>query len=249
MRVLVIPAAGRGSRLGGDTPKPLVMVDGRPMLEHLVALYEPFVQHVVVVAHPSFTPAVDAWRAGRNTISIAEQHAATGMLDAILAAAPAVRRLQPTDIWITWADQVGVLPNTVKRLAHHMAAAPAPAAALPTVRRADPYIHFERDTHGRISRLLQRREGDTMPNEGESDMGLFALSAGTFTSDLEAYAAQVDPGRGTGERNFLPFVPWLAQRKPIVTFACTDPMEAVGINTPDELARVEAWLRQRGPRG
>ena len=53
------------------------------------------------------------------------------------------------------------------------------------------------------------------------------------------------PGRGTGERNFLPFIPWLAGRKPVVTFPCTDPMEALGINTPEDLQQVEAWLRSR----
>jgi len=55
----------------------------------------------------------------------------------------------------------------------------------------------------------------------------------------------VPPGTTTGERNFLPFVPWLAQRRLVATFPCTDPMEAVGINTPDELRQVEAWLRSR----
>jgi bifunctional N-acetylglucosamine-1-phosphate-uridyltransferase/glucosamine-1-phosphate-acetyltransferase GlmU-like protein len=215
------------------------------MLDHLADLYRPYVQHLVVIAHPSFEADIAVWGAVQGNASVATQKEPTGMLDAILLAAPIVRALQPDMVWITWADQVGVLPATVQRLAEVCAQAPRPALALPTVVRRDPYTHFERDTGGRLSRFLQRREGDVLPEEGESDMGVFALARDTFERDLEEYADTVMAGAGTGERNFVPFVPWLAQRKEVVTFPCTDQMEAVGINTPDELRAVEAWLRER----
>ena len=245
-RLLIIPAAGRGSRLGAATPKPLVQVNGRTMLEHLADLYRPHVQHIVVIAHPAFAAALTVWATAAGDVSIATQDAPTGMLDAILEAAPAVRTRQPDAIWITWADQIGVLPATVRRLTAVESGSPRPALALPTIRRHEPYIHFERDAQGRMTRLLQRREGDAMPEEGESDVGLFALARETFERDLQEYASAVVPAAGTGERNFVPFVPWLAQRKHVATFPCVDPMEAVGINTPDDLRAVAAWLRTRG---
>ncbi len=244
-RLLIIPAAGRGSRLGGSTPKPLVHVNGRPMLDHLADLYGPVVDATVVVANPAFAADIVRWGRGVRGVSVAEQTSPTGMLDAILLAAPFVREKAPDEIWITWSDQVGVLPQTVQRLADTSSAAPRPALTLPTVSRSHPYIHFERDTTGRIRRLLQRREGDAMPEDGESDMGLFAMTRETFEFDLQAYAREAPAGSATGERNFLPFIPWLAQRKTVSTFACTDPMEAVGINTPEDLRQVEAWIRTR----
>lgn len=247
-RLLIIPAAGRGSRLGAGRPKPLVHVNGRTMLEHLADLYRPFVDHIVVVAHPSFASEIDAWGGQQGNVSVVTQDQPTGMLDAIVCAASIVRRQRPDTVWITWADQIGVLPATLKRLAGVDDQTPRPALALPTVHRPDPYTHFERDAQGRLSRFLQRREGDTMPAEGESDMGVFALGRDTFQIDLDDYARAVVPAAGTGERNFVPFVPWLAQRKTVVTFPCTDPMEAIGINTPDELHAIEAWLRTRAAR-
>ena len=244
-RLLIIPAAGRGSRLGAAKPKPLVEVNGRPMLDRLADLYRPFVDHILVVAHPSFAAHIVTWGRRRGCVSVAEQLAPTGMLDAVLLAGTAVRERQPDAVWITWADQVGVLPATVQRLADAGAGAAPPALALPTVKRRSPYTHFERDAAGRLARFLQRREGDSMPETGESDMGLFALTRDAFERDLQEYATQVPPGSSTGERNFVPFVPWLAQRKTVVTFPCTDPREAVGINTPEELREIEAWLRAR----
>ena len=244
-RLLIIPAAGLGSRLGASKPKPLVEVNGRAMLDHLADRYAPFVDHVVVIAHPAFSAEVRAWGDRRGGVSVTEQATPTGMLDAILLAAPFVERLGPRDVWITWADQITVLPATLERLAAVTARTPPPALALPTVKRPYPYTQFERDAEGRLRRFLQRREGDAMPAEGESDMGVFAMTREIFARDLQDYAREVRPGSATGERNFVPFVAWLAGREPVETFPCTDLMEAIGINTPEELRQVEAWLRAR----
>ena len=245
-RLLIVPAAGLGTRLGASVAKALVPVNGRPMLDYLRALYAPYVAETVVIAHPSFAGEIRRWADAAGRTSVIEQQTPTGMLDAILLAAPAVARCAPASVWITWCDQVGVLPETVARLARESDG--APALAMPTVRREHPYIHLERDAEGRVVRVLQRREGDGMPADGESDMGLFSLARETFERDLQAYAEAPAIGASTGERLFLPFAAWLARTRRIVTFPCTDPMEAVGINTSDDLHAVEAWLEARGRR-
>ncbi len=93
--------------------------------------------------------------------------------------------------------------------------------------------------------MLHRREGDAMPETGESDIGLFALSRAAYVDVLPAYAREVSPGSATGERNFLPFIAWVSQRHDVVTFAATDDMEAVGVNTPEELRAVERYLSEK----
>lgn len=242
MRILIIPAAGRGSRLGADVPKPLVAVAGRTMLDRLADLYAPFVDGIVVVTNGD--TGIEAWARRRGAVA-AQQAAPTGMLDAILLAAPAIQVARPDRVWITWADQIGVLAGTIGRLAECERTQPEAALIVPTARRSDPYIHFERDASSRLTGLLQRREGDLMPREGEGDIGVFAMAREAFETDLREYAATAPRGGGTGERNFLPFIPWLAQRKPVATFPCLDPMEGLGINTPEDLRRVEAWLESR----
>ena len=57
---LVIPAAGRGERLGIDVPKAVLELGGVPMVVRTLRLFEPFglLGRTVVVAPPDFTEAV-----------------------------------------------------------------------------------------------------------------------------------------------------------------------------------------------
>ena len=248
-RLLIVPAAGLGLRLQAGAPKALVQVGGRPMIHRLIEVCRPHVDRVLVVAHPSFGAEMRARLAAewRDCVrcDVVEQPAPTGMLDAILLGLPAAERHRPERIWTIWCDQVGVLPATLVRLAAAEDARPCPDLVFPTVRQRTPYIHFPRDATGRIVDVLQRREQDDMPADGESDMGLFALARNAYSTLLPQFARGSTPGRATGERNFLPFIPWLAARARVATIPCTDPREAVGINTPEDLRAVEAWLQER----
>jgi bifunctional UDP-N-acetylglucosamine pyrophosphorylase/glucosamine-1-phosphate N-acetyltransferase len=249
-RLLIIPAAGLGSRLGAHVPKVLVRVAGATMLDRLLDLYNDAVERVVIVVNPAFAEDVRHHVASRRDaarIECAEQPVPTGMLDAILLGLPAAERFKPSSVWVTWCDQVAVHPKTIERLATRTGSDAHDALVMPTVMRHHPYIHLERDASGRITRVLHRREGDAMPETGESDLGLFAMSVRTFRELLPKYAREVEVGAGTGERNFLPFIPWLARMDTIATFPCEDPMEAVGINTPEELGMVERYLLSLSP--
>ena len=245
-RVLVIPAAGLGSRLGAAVPKLLVPVGGIPMIDRLARLYEGVVSGVVLIVHSSFEEDVRrhvaSWRLSATCVV---QERPTGMLDAIMLASGPVRSAAPDSVWITWCDQVAVHPSTVRTLVEAVAAHSTAALVMPTVRRRTPYIHLQRDGEGRIDHVLHRREGDRMPEIGESDMGLFALSAPAYLELLPAYAQEVAVGHLTGERNFLPFIAWVAARHEVVTFPSVEEIEAVGVNTPEELVAVERHLAAR----
>jgi bifunctional UDP-N-acetylglucosamine pyrophosphorylase / glucosamine-1-phosphate N-acetyltransferase len=271
-RVLIVPAAGRGSRLSASLPKLLVPVGGRPMIDLVLDLYARVVDRAIVIVSPAaevlvrkhfgaaelkfgptgggstFGPTgggseLGATRAG-VPVDIAVQAEPTGMLDAILTPVEHVEALGPDWVWVTWCDQVAIGDATVERLVA-AEAPPAPALSLATARLPQPYVHLVRDGQGRIVGVLQEREGDVMPESGEADSGLFAMSFATYVVHLPAFAVGSVAGAGTGERNFLPFVPWMAGRGLVRTVPVGDAIESVGINTPADLQRVEAHLAAR----
>jgi bifunctional N-acetylglucosamine-1-phosphate-uridyltransferase/glucosamine-1-phosphate-acetyltransferase GlmU-like protein len=184
--------------------------------------------------------------AGDLDVEYAEQPAPTGMLDAILLAGDRARKHQPRRVWITWCDQIGVHANTIAALGRLSDAHPDAPVIMPTSRQPEPYIHLQRDAAGRIVNILQRRERDAMPEVGESDMGLFSLSSEAYFDALPQFGRETTQSHGTRERNFLPFLPWLIERgQAVLTFPSTHAMEAVGVNTPDDQRRLEAYLRGR----
>ncbi len=249
-RLLIVPAAGRGTRLGGTTPKALALVNGKPMIQHVLERHRGRVAAAVPIVQAGMERAIEqAARDAGVPVRPVVQERATGMLDAILLAAGEVRRAEPSCVWITWCDQLAIRPATLDALEQACPFASTVALALPTLVGSHPYIHFERDAAGRIVALRQRREGDAMPAVGESDAGLFALSLRAYLDLLPVFDASFGERGATGERNFLPFIPWLEARHPgaVRTFPCRDAIEALGVNTPEDLARVEADLRAQPP--
>jgi len=245
-RALIIPAAGRGSRLQSELPKVLYPVGGRAMLDRLLELYADVAERFVLVVSPEFEGAVRAHCANSvlaQRIEYAIQKRPEGMLPAILAAAPFIAQWQPESVWITWCDQIAIRPGTVRRLAELTAS--DPDLVFPTVRKQAPYIHFDRDVRGRITAVRHRREGDAMPEEGESDSGLFALSRSAYLEHLPRFAAEPAHGATTGERNFLPFIPWMARRGRVLTYELEEEVESLGVNTVSDARQIEHYFAAR----
>lgn len=224
----------------------LTPVAGSLMIDHIFRLYQDTVRRFVLVVHPSAEQDVRRHCDARHQnldVALTTQATPTGMLDAILRGSDAAQDAGADRIWITWCDQIGVHRNTIATLYRLSEERPQAALILPTSHGEQPYIHLERDAQGRISGIRQRREGDAMPAAGESDMGLFSLSPEAYFDTLPRFAAHVPDAAATGERNFLPFIPWLVRKGQLVlTFPCTNNMEALGINTPEDKARMEQYL-------
>jgi len=247
--ILIIPAAGAGTRLESATPKVLTPVNGRAMIDHLFDLYRDVVRRFVLIVHPSFEAAVRehcVTVAPDLDVAYARQPEPTGMLDAILIGVDTARDSSADRIWITWCDQIGVHRDSIATLRRVSEEQPQAHVVFPTARQDHPYIHIDRDGEGRISAIRQRREGDAMPPVGESDMGLFSLSPEACFNWLPRFGAEALHASASRERNFLPFIPWMAQHAhQVLTFPCTHEMEAIGVNTPDDRLRMEQYLLER----
>jgi len=241
----IIPAAGRGTRLGYDRPKILYPVAGRPILNWLLDLFDPQCSRIVFVLSPEGAPdvreALSPARLGEGRYQIAIQHTPTGMGDAVSIG---LERVTTENVAVVWGDQVALRPESVAECLRIHSEANADVT-VPTVHRPNPYIHFERDGEGRIVRLLQAREGDTMPAEGESDTGFFCFRTASLRKLLEDLRSNKDTGRSTGEFNLLPVIPLAArQGAAVLTPHVMELEETVGVNSAADAAVVEQYLEK-----
>ena len=226
----VIPAAGRGTRLGSDVPKILTpLTDTQTLWSILQQKLVPLVDHIHLVLSPDGAAAFPALPP--NT-SYSLQPSPTGMGDAIFRGFPVWSDYDA--ILVVWGDQVFVSNDTLSRA---IAALDGPRhqAALPVTRMATPYVEYVFED-GRLTKVLQSREGDITTPNGFSDVGTFLLGTDGLQGAWKAYLAHAPRGSQTGEINFLPFLPFLdAQGWRIRALEVADATEARGINTPDDL--------------
>ncbi len=228
----LIPAAGRGSRLAFDKPKILFPVGGATILERLAELLKPLCSEFVFVLSPDGAPIVEpelgAVLPGRCQVAI--QKIPRGMGDAVACGLPAVRT---ENVLIVWGDQLALKSSSLEFSMRLLQGKARPDAVCPTVIRQKPYIHFERGAGGAVTGILQQREGDALPSEGESDSGVFLFRTARlrqYLNLLEHEKAAI--GAQTGEWNFLPIFP-LVDREPnrLITARIMTEAESVGVNT------------------
>jgi bifunctional N-acetylglucosamine-1-phosphate-uridyltransferase/glucosamine-1-phosphate-acetyltransferase GlmU-like protein len=243
----VIPAAGRGTRLGVAVPKVMLEIaDGVTVWQLLSERLRPSVEHIHVVVSPAGErPFRRLAAAGirQRAVSVSVQVEPTGMGDAIFGAARHWEGYEA--ILVVWGDQVNLSAATVRRVLHDHRRATRPGLTLPLVPMADPYVEYEL-VAGELRRVRQSREGDECRPGGLSDIGAFCLSTTGLLPAWRRYLAGAARGAGTGEVNFLPFLPFLSRVEgwPVRLVPVTDPVEARGINTSDDLAFARRVFRR-----
>jgi bifunctional UDP-N-acetylglucosamine pyrophosphorylase / glucosamine-1-phosphate N-acetyltransferase len=241
----VIPAAGRGSRLGFHRPKILYPVAGRLILEWLLDFLRPNCSALVFVLSPDGVADVAGELESRipGRFQVVVQETPTGMGDSVALALPVV---ETPHVAIVWGDQVALRRDSVEACMRLQQGPLAPDLTCPTVLRDRPYIHFERDARGSITALRQAREGDPMPQRGESDTGFFCFRTAVLVRLLGQLRATVcATGNGTGEFNLLPVIPLAVRHGLVLTPRLMSVEETIGLNCAEDAVALEEILRRR----
>jgi bifunctional UDP-N-acetylglucosamine pyrophosphorylase/glucosamine-1-phosphate N-acetyltransferase len=233
----VIPAAGRGTRLGLDRPKILASLsEDETIWSVLRDKLLDVVDRVHVVLSPDGEPVFRAALHDdlrKDRISTSVQQVPIGMGNAIFGCYEhwACAEL----VLVIWGDQVFVSPQTLSgALSLHAAA--SKTVVVPVASLARPYVEYVFDASERLTAVRQSREGDACAPNGWNDVGTFVLSVPGLKQAWDAYLSQASVGEITGEVNLLPFLPFLASNGwNVRRLVVPEPREARGVNTVDDL--------------
>jgi bifunctional UDP-N-acetylglucosamine pyrophosphorylase/glucosamine-1-phosphate N-acetyltransferase len=244
--LVLIMAAGLGTRMKSDKAKVLHEVAGRPMIVWVVeAARQAGADRVVAILghqNEAVKAALDA-RYGAGTIDVALQTEQKGTGHAVQCALPAIER-EPDDriVVILTGDAPLLRTERVAELVDACAASPAGMALLSTVPdRQMPYGRLVRDGAGKLLRIVEH--SDATAEEKlirDTNAGFYAIRLGHLRADLATLRAD----NAKGELYLTDLVARAASRGGATSIDA--PFDEVsGVNDRVDLAAVGTAARRR----
>jgi bifunctional UDP-N-acetylglucosamine pyrophosphorylase / glucosamine-1-phosphate N-acetyltransferase len=244
----VVMAAGEGTRMRSDRPKPLHRLCGRPMVLHVLDALASTgaTRAVLVVGHGAdrVTKTLQHEAPTGLPLEFVTQTVQRGTGDAVAVALTAFDADAEDDVIIMPGDQPLFRPETLRALVDEHRASGAAATVL-TAKVPDPtgLGRIVRDKNGRVRRIVEHR--DASPEERAINEVNTSVYCCKF--DLLAPALRrLSPDNSQGEYYLTDVVEVLASAGYLVSASVvSDVGEAAGVNDRIQLAVAEHELRRR----
>ncbi|NVL90248.1 MAG: NTP transferase domain-containing protein [Desulfobacterales bacterium] len=242
----IILAAGQGTRMKSDRAKVLHEIAGVPMIRYIVETALAVVDEVVVViGHQA--EAVRGVLASYSMLRFAVQEEQLGTGHAVVCAIPEIPA-DVQDVVVLCGDTPLIKSDTIRALIDQHRDRES-LLTLITTTLAEPfgYGRIFSDAHGNPIRIVE--ESDASESEKKIQIvntGIYCINM-TF---LKKALAGLDNDNAQGEFYFTDVVKQAYRDgKPAVLFEINDPIQVIGINTNEELAKVGEFVRQAIKRG
>ena len=243
--VVVILAAGEGTRMRSALPKVLHRVAGRSLVEHVVesAAHLSPERVVVVVGHgreqvTAHIAEISPW----VTTVVQEEQRGTG--HAVRVTLDAIGAIDGGPVVVLTGDTPLLTGATLETLLAHHSATSAAATVLTAVLE-DPtgYGRIVRSADGQVRQIVEHRDAD------EAVLAINEINSGMYAFDvvqLSTALAQVTSTNAQGEEYLTDVVAILqTSGARVEAIAASDPTEIMGVNDRVQLAEAGALMRDR----
>jgi bifunctional UDP-N-acetylglucosamine pyrophosphorylase/glucosamine-1-phosphate N-acetyltransferase len=239
--LIVVLAAGEGTRMGSSRPKVLHAIGGRSLIGHVLSAVGAIDGRTAVVVGPGQDAIAEAVKALMPGAECYIQRERRGTAHAVLAAKSALAR-GADDVVVAFADTPLITPQTISRLRGALAA--GAGVAVLGFRPADPtgYGRLVVDAAGQLVAI--REEKDASPAERAVTLcnsGLMALAGNAALAILE----QIRDDNAKREFYLTDAVAAARALGLAATALEADTDEVLGVNTQAQLAAAEAVLQRR----
>lgn len=232
---VVILAAGQGTRLGGDTPKPLRKVSGSPILQHILnTLSQSDMQHVYIVHHPSNRTTFETSLTQPSNIHITwvEQAQRKGTAHALEQALPFIEQDR---VLILLGDVPFVSEQTLQACLTMQSDLTVVTSIPPSPRGLGRIM---RNSQNQITGIVEEKNlSPSQKSIPEVNSGIMVVP----TCKLQQHMPHIKNQNNTGEYLLTDLVKEIAKtpNANIVSYQVESWEEVAGINTPNELIRQE----------
>lgn len=237
----IILAAGKGTRMKSELPKVLVPVCGRPMIHYVVnALRAAGIAKLVVVVGYR-ADLVRGEIAGIPGVEFVDQTEQLGTGHAVMMARPVLIKHEGPVVVVAGdspmlqSESVAALLDEYRRL--------RAACLLGTVCRDNPsgYGRIVRDNAGRFIGIVEEKDATS------EQRTIREINVSTYVFDSRELLESLDQLRADNSQReyYITDCPaiLLAAGKRVAALPVLKPCEALSINSPEELAQVEAEMK------
>jgi bifunctional UDP-N-acetylglucosamine pyrophosphorylase/glucosamine-1-phosphate N-acetyltransferase len=239
--VAVILAAGQGTRMYSGLPKVLHSVAGQPMIDHvLMAVRDLDPVRIYVVT--GFMADKVKEHCGRRAICV-EQKRRLGTAHALRQVEPHLRDFKG-NVLVTVGDAPLIRPETLRELVKRRKAHQVAATVLTTVL----------DNPRGYGRVVRNRDGTVRKIVEEKDTNVYEADIREINTGIYVFDCQrlLEALRRVGNKNaqreyyLTDTIEILGRLKfEVEAVVAEDPTEVIGVNSRADLARAEAFFRQR----
>lgn len=244
----VILAAGKGVRMGANTPKALCELSGRAMVEFLIDTATSCgIKDIVVIG--GYKVGLLRKRLIPHKVRIIEQKRLLGSADAVKQAKRHFKSFKGTII-VLYADTPLIKPATIKGMLRRHASSKA-AATLLTVKTDDPreYGRIQRDGKGRISGIIEHTEVKKKVTNCQLPITNYEINVGAYCFDsrrLFEGLPRIKKNRVKKEFYLTDIIEYFYQKGyPLSSYVSSDDKEMLGINRREDLMSAEEILKER----
>lgn len=241
---VLILAAGLGTRMKSETIKVLHRAGGRPLIQYVLDLARDLsdTAPLVVVGHQRDVVREECG----DLVSYCVQDQQLGTGHAVLQGEETLRErgLEGAHVLVLSGDVPLTRPQTLRRLVdEHLAS--GNAVTLLSMKPDDPasYGRIVRDTDGSVQRIVEAKDAS------EEELAIGEVNAGIYLFDetfLYESLHSVGTSNAQGEYYLTDVVEMAAKSgRGAGAIVAPDPIEAFGVNSRADLARVEQEIRSR----
>ncbi|MFH1377246.1 MAG: NTP transferase domain-containing protein [Planctomycetota bacterium] len=237
--VAVILAAGKGVRMESDLPKVLHPLAGRPLVNWVSgAVAKAGVSRIIAVTGYGADQVEAALQDGVESV---RQETQLGTGHALLCARDSIRRTTPDYLFVLCGDAPLIRASTLRALLGSLVADDASAVILTfNADNGHRYGRIVRDADGGVLRIVEHK--DATPDEltiREANSGTYAFKADVALDLLDS----LKNDNKQGEYYLTDLIELMIASGHRVSATLTESvLEASGVNTPDQLQRLEKAL-------
>ena len=235
----IILAAGKGTRMGGDSPKVLASLAGKPMIQHLIDTVDSFPKSKTSIIVGYKSKEVESGVASSKKISFINQKKQLGTAHAVKQAFPALRKNSISVV--LYGDAPLITKSTLNKLIK-----PALKGNLSvlTFMKEDPtgYGRIIRGSRNSIQKITEHKDASSVEREiKEVNSGVLAIK----TDLLLKYIPKIKNNNAAKEYYLTDLVEISNQCAVDVTATVCDSYEVGGANDKSELHDLERAYQKK----